>query len=153
MRFCFPEAQRPGELHHLDCQDEGVANACALCGRRKKLSKLEASNLRARWTTAYPVLPDTKSHGNGREKTRPDTSSAKLRQEAWDALMDLEENVKLRLELPKNLKDDFRLDPFGNVVALRAEPRFSVCGFQVDHIFPWARGGLTVRNNLMALHW
>lgn len=41
----------------------------------------------------------------------------------------------------------------GNVVALNAARKGSVCGFQLDHIFPWSRGGLTVEANLMALHW
>eukprot|EP00198_Chlamydomonas_reinhardtii_P014415 XP_001703752.1 predicted protein [Chlamydomonas reinhardtii] len=44
------------------------------------------------------------------------------------------------------------LDPQGNVVALAAA-NGSVCGFHGDHIFPWSRGGLTVRDNLMALQW
>ena len=29
----------------------------------------------------------------------------------------------------------------------------SVCAFEVDHIFPWSRGGLSVPANLMALFW
>ncbi len=28
-----------------------------------------------------------------------------------------------------------------------------VCAFEVDHIFPWARGGLSVVENFMALFW
>uniref|UniRef100_A0A061R0D0 HNH domain-containing protein n=1 Tax=Tetraselmis sp. GSL018 TaxID=582737 RepID=A0A061R0D0_9CHLO len=117
------------------------------------MSAGEAAELRARWEAEYPVIPGTKDLGNGRERTRPDTSSDRVRRVAWDELKDLEATIALRQLLPKSMKDDFRVDPFGNVVSIRAEKRWSVCGFQVDHIFPWARGGLTEPNNLMALHW
>lgn len=45
-----------------------------------------------------------------------------------------------------------RSDPYGNVVALEARGS-CVCAFEVDHIFPWARGGLSVPANFMALYW
>ena len=35
------------------------------------------------------------------------------------------------------------LDPWGNVVAEGAEP-LSICHFEVEHLFPRRRGGLTV---------
>jgi hypothetical protein len=41
----------------------------------------------------------------------------------------------------------------GNVVVLIADKQNSVCGFQGDHIFPWSKGGLTVKENLQALQW
>ena len=45
-----------------------------------------------------------------------------------------------------------RSDAYGNVVALHAKGD-AVCSFDVDHIFPWSRGGLSVPENLMALYW
>ncbi|GMH93391.1 hypothetical protein TrST_g7451 [Triparma strigata] len=44
----------------------------------------------------------------------------------------------------------FRMDRHGNVVAFGGNG--SITKFDVDHIFPWSRGGLTVRENLEALH-
>ena len=29
----------------------------------------------------------------------------------------------------------------------------AVCSFDVDHIFPWSRGGLSIPENLMAVYW
>lgn len=43
--------------------------------------------------------------------------------------------------------------PAGNVVSIDAAASGSLCGFQADHLFPWSRGGLTVPDNLGALHW
>eukprot|EP01046_Picozoa_sp_COSAG06_P059453 COSAG06_NODE_12302_length_1397_cov_2.851310_1_plen_75_part_00 len=45
---------------------------------------------------------------------------------------------------------EFRVDPFGNVMRLEADSR-SVTGFQVDHIFPHSRGGLSDNDNGIAL--
>ena len=45
-----------------------------------------------------------------------------------------------------------RCDAYGNVVALHAKGD-AVCSFDVDHIFPWSRGGLSVPVNLMAVYW
>ena len=38
------------------------------------------------------------------------------------------------------------------MVALHAKGN-AVCSFDVDHIFPWCRGGKTVDANLMACYW
>lgn len=45
-----------------------------------------------------------------------------------------------------------RVDAYENVVSLAAKDK-SLCAFDVDHKFPWRRGGLSVPANLMALHW
>lgn len=47
--------------------------------------------------------------------------------------------------------DEFRVDVYGNVVARRAQ-RYSPTAWDVDHIFPYSRGGLSVRGNLRVLH-
>lgn len=55
------------------------------------------------------------------------------------------------LPLPaQELLEMFRVDVYGNVVALDAVAG-SVAAFSTDHIFPWSKGGLTRPDNLMAL--
>lgn len=76
------------------------------------------------------------------------TGCKKARCTAWDRLLALEENKRI----PPRWLERYRSNPYGNVVALEAKGR-SVCAFDVDHIFPWARGGLSVPANLMALFW
>ena len=48
--------------------------------------------------------------------------------------------------------DIFRIDHFGNVVSKNAKNR-AICSFQVDHIFPLARGGRNANDNIWALYW
>ncbi len=38
--------------------------------------------------------------------------------------------------VPLELRDEYRLDPFGNVVSITAVDG-AVCYFNSDHIFPW----------------
>ncbi|KAF5825426.1 hypothetical protein DUNSADRAFT_10179, partial [Dunaliella salina] len=48
------------------------------------------------------------------------------------------------------LLQHFRVDVYGNVVALDAVPG-SPAAFSMDHIMPWSKGGRTRADNLMAL--
>lgn len=50
-----------------------------------------------------------------------------------------------------NVNDEFRVDKYGNVLARRAK-RFSRTSFDVDHIFPYSRGGLSQLQNLRIIH-
>ncbi|GMI41659.1 hypothetical protein TrCOL_g12790 [Triparma columacea] len=50
-------------------------------------------------------------------------------------------------------KVKFRVDRHGNVVGGKGTGNFSITKFDVDHIFPWSKGGLTETENLEALHW
>ena len=43
-------------------------------------------------------------------------------------------------------------DMFGNIILKDAEG-LGICGYALDHIFPWAKGGKTVPDNLTAIHW
>lgn len=45
------------------------------------------------------------------------------------------------------------MDRHGNVVGGKGTGNFSITKFDVDHIFPWSKGGLTETENLEALHW
>ncbi|KAG1666225.1 hypothetical protein FOA52_011525 [Chlamydomonas sp. UWO 241] len=114
-----------------------------------QLTKEQVAEMLARWERDYPVLPGTREHGNGREPRRPSTSSDAVRNGCWEDLLELEAQQRI----PPKWRSLFRVDAYGNVVSLLAAPKYSICGFQGDHIFPWSRGGLTVRPNLAALHW
>lgn len=51
----------------------------------------------------------------------------------------------------KEQDDEYRCDVYGNVIAIQAA-NWSLCRFDVDHCFPWSRGGLSVIENARALH-
>jgi len=72
-----------------------------------------------------------------------------VRGTCWALLKDLEAYDAI----PSPWNQKYRVDPYGNVVSLKGAARNSVTGFQVDHVFAWSRGGLTVPGNLMACHW
>ncbi|PKA64544.1 hypothetical protein AXF42_Ash007289 [Apostasia shenzhenica] len=46
----------------------------------------------------------------------------------------------------------FRVDPYGNVLHLRADPA-SPLAWDIDHWFPCSRGGKTIPSNLRILQW
>ena len=54
--------------------------------------------------------------------------------------------------IPKPFRKDFATDAFGNVIR-NDVPNMSLLFFDVDHIFPWARGGLSDPRNFWALHY
>ena len=54
--------------------------------------------------------------------------------------------------LPEKIQKRFRVDLFGNVVAVDASMK-AVCAFEVDHVFPWSRGGCSRRTNFAGLYW
>ena len=45
-----------------------------------------------------------------------------------------------------------RCDPYGNIVSKFAKSE-AMCAFELDHVFPWSRGGLSVPANFMAVHF
>ena len=54
-------------------------------------------------------------------------------------------------KMPSRL-DLFRVDMFNNVVMNGCSPK-AVCAWEVDHIFPWARGGCSVQTNFAGVQW
>ncbi|BDA44452.1 hypothetical protein COCOBI_05-6360 [Coccomyxa sp. Obi] len=117
----------------------------------RQLSADEAATIRQQWRDRYPKVVHSAKGGNGRETPQQRasaTASKKVRMAAWDDLLTLEANE----QIPPPWHMRYRSDPYGNVVALDARGS-SVCAFEVDHIFPWARGGLSVPENFMALFW
>lgn len=49
-------------------------------------------------------------------------------------------------------KDKYRVDMYGNVVSIEASDG-ALCKFDVDHIFPWSRGGRSVNSNFVACQY
>lgn len=45
-----------------------------------------------------------------------------------------------------------RCDAYGNVISIQAKAE-ALCAFELDHVFPWSRGGLSVPENFMAVHF
>lgn len=107
-----------------------------------------AEKLRAQLEAAFPVVTSGDADGgNGREtkqfRTRA-TTHPEARGKVW---------ARCSVEgIPRELSNKFRLDPYGNVVALAAQ-HGAVCAFDVDHVFPWSRGGRSVDANFAAVQW
>jgi hypothetical protein len=60
---------------------------------------------------------------------------------------------RTKLALPSRLGADlFRVDMFNNVVMNECSTK-AVCAWEVDHIFPWARGGCSVQTNFAGVQW
>ena len=51
------------------------------------------------------------------------------------------------------LRELFRLDMYGNVVSIEANTFGALTYFDVDHLFPWSRGGRSVQANFAAVHY
>lgn len=53
---------------------------------------------------------------------------------------------------PAKLNQKFRVDMYGNVVSCDASNQ-AMTAFEVDHIFPWSRGGCSVQANFAGVYW
>lgn len=81
------------------------------------------------------------------EKRRP--SLRRFRTQLWQNLRSIKEftSADLQKKFKINNGDEFRLDHYGNVLAFRAE-KSSRTSWDVDHLFPWSKGGLSEPGNL-----
>jgi hypothetical protein len=92
-----------------------------------------------------------------------DRETAPFRGGAWDRLTQGNTAVAIKalygvnrsdMQLGKDLMKDLtslvRVDMFGNVVSVQAESRSIAC-FNIEHIFPYSRGGKTHPFNLVAM--
>ena len=89
------------------------------------------------------MLAADREHVSKRKKTSMPSNIAA----AWDKLVQTG-STQAELEaqysgghpgatgIPPELQDEYRLDPFGNVVSITAVDG-AVCYFNSDHIFPW----------------
>eukprot|EP00951_Prasinocladus_malaysianus_P018552 scaffold148402_cov39-Prasinocladus_malaysianus.AAC.1 len=154
----------PFPLEFLEC-DEGEActraeGKCAclkggysyrmMTDDERQATGKEAADRMADLHSRYPKLLPQQQHLH-RETLAfrsAQTANRMIRLRCWNDLL-LYEATDL---IPKKWRSKFRCDPYGNVVSLEAGG-MSLCAFEVDHIFPWARGGLSVPANFMALYW
>lgn len=123
--------------------------------RGQVMDSKAASTRRLMWEERYPATPRANKEGNGRETVRKRVESTRdpeLRRSAWADLLLLEGTERIKEELGSPWCKKYRSDPYGNVVALEAAGE-AVCAFELDHIFPWSRGGLSVSANFMAIYW
>jgi hypothetical protein len=165
----FPRefAQRGGldakglPLHPRHWRFDDILVAEAVRGK----SWLSAAQLEAR---LFPRLPSAAAH---RERSRDGgewvraasalafTTDPLVRHKVWADLEYLSTTAKLVERLAAVGggggvgvgASSFRCDAYGNVVSLVAA-NFSLTNFDVDHCFPWSRGGLSEMENARALH-
>jgi len=119
---------------------------CDLTRRGKRqnefLTLAAFAQLKRRWEKDYPKkkhLYETKQHNVAQ-------CSAK-RQDCWDKLRSIDD-----VNIPASLRAKFKVDAYGNVIARDAK-NMGLCGWDVDHIWPWSRGGRSVMSNFAAVQW
>ena len=131
--------------------------------------RLWAQSLEQRFPPQFSAAADTgRSASPGKAALRkshpwessPDRTKGcrEATQACWEAadqhLLRDEWRKRFRTPMPASLGKNFRVDMFGNVIA---DPEnasaMAVCAFEVDHIFPWSRGGRTLRANLAPVQW
>ena len=109
----------------------------------------EWATLLRRWTRDYPSL----TTGKGNKKCTPAetigfrTRATSLKEHidhCWDSM------PQNHTQIRSKYRDRFRCDAFGNVVSRQASDS-ALCKFDVDHVWPWSRGGRSVRGNFWAL--
>ena len=108
----------------------------------------------------YPVRYDGKNRLHPSEtKQYRMTQCQKERDACWNTLDRTAIENAWKQAMPgtvpiKSVKD-FRVDAFGNVVSNpnNRTGYKAVCAFDVDHVFPWSRGGCSRRGNFAGLYW
>lgn len=96
------------------------------------------------WNAEYPVKKQNELIEALDFKTRNAKSYRKL---CWYNATPCNDSF-----IPEDFRKLFATDAFGNVICEDA-PNMSLLSFDVDHIFPWGRGGLTDPRNLWALQY
>ena len=117
--------------------------------KNKKMSIRNYDILKNEWELAYPKISYEDQNGKPRTKhettsyRNSQTSKTSIRKHCWDKL-------PFAKNIPSSLRHQFKVDAYGNVISLNAE-HLSVCSWDVDHIFPWSRGGRSVNANFAAV--
>ncbi len=105
------------------------------------------------WERRFPHIKDENGntvHPNETENVRT-TAQRKARDFCWQKLPQI--NISSQ-KCPQKLRNIFRVDMYGNVVAHPEHTSDSaLCCFDVDHCFPWCRGGRSVKENFAAVQW
>ena len=107
------------------------------------------------WDEAYPSL--TAGGGKHPSESVSERNSATTDKDnkhyCWLQMKTISfPDGKLSSTTRKKLYSTFRLDAFGNIVSEQADS-MAICKFEVDHIFPFAKGGRSVRDNLWGMYW
>eukprot|EP01047_Picozoa_sp_COSAG01_P064522 COSAG01_NODE_8555_length_2743_cov_12.852496_2_plen_437_part_00 len=151
------------ELYWMEQLNEHVSVAAWTGLAMPQQTEAFAWMVQRRWHNCYPVLQNSLRPPRGNWST-----SGPAREHTWDLLAQYSANQPAGPNGDGSLSSaalnsrlgnvrgaftmDFRVDAFGNVVCLGSDTR-SVTGFQVDHIFPNSRGGLSHNDNGIALYW
>ena len=107
----------------------------------------------------YPVRYDGKNRLHPSETlSYRNTQCQKERDACWDTLDRRAIEIAWKQAMPGTVPIEsvkyFRVDAFGNVVSDRNRTGSkAVCAFDVDHVFPWSRGGCSRRGNFAGLYW
>ncbi len=109
--------------------------------------------------TKYPSLKPPHFHETVQHRTQQCQNN---RDYCWDKLdrhmLGKVWQDRTKQKMPSRLGANlFRFDMFNNVVMKAAPPLGcspkAVCAWEVDHIFPWARGGCSVQTNFAGVQW
>ena len=107
---------------------------------------------------AFPVRYDGRTRPHPSETLQYRSKQCKAEEEScWNsldrhAISHAWKRAMPGTSLPSRVKENFRVDAFGNVVSITAKSK-AVCAFEVDHVFPWSRGGCSRRGNFAAVYW
>lgn len=108
------------------------------------------------WDRKYPKL--SKHPSESLQQRTAQTGADDVKQHCWDRLRRLPNSIfklnKKQTLYPeqKGCLSTFRIDIFGNVVTKDAQDG-AICKFDIDHGFPWIRGGRSERANFGAVYW
>jgi len=125
--FCNLLEEKLQQEHQKACSEDSV-HPCE--------SKKDRQRLISRKTTKNTVFGKCRKHVSNFH----DVIKSKFGDKAYDLLRRAIRDLK-----PAE-------DMFGNIILKDAEG-LGICGYALDHIFPWAKGGKTVPDNLTAIHW
>ena len=110
--------------------------------KKKKLPPVSKAKSKAASSSRgmmYCTLHETEAH-----KTAM-TNKKHIREACWAKL-------PIIYDLPDKYRKLFKVDMYGNVIAPNTVAKnASLCFFEVDHVFPWSRGGRSVQANFQAV--
>ena len=88
------------------------------------------------------------------KSTPQETQSFRIKQTNDPKIIEQNWSYAKRIPFPSNwtgavrtFMDTFKTDMYGNVISLRDTSDHALTKFDVDHIFPWSRGGRSVMEN------
>lgn len=147
------EVYFPPEFTNKTLSEMAVYNSdsCTYEWVNKSYSRQEWKQKCLSWDRNYPNIVE---RTGGEKRTLHETMSYRsskttnedVIQWCWDSLSQSNEDIVSKF------RNQFRVDMYGNVVA-RSASDGALCKFDVDHLFPWSRGGRSVKCNFSAVQW